>query len=336
MAKPIDDVRVAWNALLGEVSEHEGWKTIPVIHTPSCQILAARLFPENVEAILIGFNAISLPRGFKLPEGNGFYVASEESLLPGSAAWISLVRKETGNLDLYLEMVGDILSVINELPDVGENAVFTRFVHRIRLWQDFMTQGAKQLGPEVELGLFGELTVLRQILNSGVQDELALEGWGGPEGADQDFRINGSAFEVKSTTSTKGFPAKIGSLEQLDDSLFSPLYLVGLKFEALETGITLPELIGEIIRILNTPRLERTLRLKLLSVGYHESQRDAYARKFVEREQLMFKVGDDFPRLTHGSVGSHIKKASYEVELSGLEPVCTNNEQISKVFEALR
>ncbi len=336
MAKPINDVRLAWNALFGGGADQEGWQTIPVAHTPACQILAARLFPADVEAVLVGFDSINLSKSFKLPEGNGFYVAREDNALPSNAAWISLVRKEKGNFDLYVEMVGDILSTITEFPEADGDAVFKRFVHRIKLWQDFMTQGSKQLGPEVELGLFGELTVLLQMLSSGMQDEQTLEGWVGPEGTDQDFRIKGTAFEVKSTTSSNGFPAKIGSLEQLDDSLYCPLYLVGIKFDTDETGKTLPELIAKVMDLLEPPQLESLFRLKLLAVGYHESQGDMYTRRFVERDQLLFKVDGSFPRLTSGGVGSHIKKASYEIELSGLSPLYIGSEQVSKVFEALR
>lgn len=336
MAKPIEDMRVAWEALRGGDSEQEGWKTIPVGHAPFCQILAARLYPEDVEAVLVGFDSIALPKAFKLPEGNGFYVAKEESVLPRNASWFSLVRKEIGNIDLFAEMVGDILSAIDDQAEADGDAVFKRFIHRIKLWQDFMTKATKQLDPEVELGLFGELTVFKQLLTAGVHDELVIESWGGPEGADQDFCVNGQAFEVKSTASSSGFPAKIGSLEQLDDSLFSPMYLVGLKFEIAETGKTLPELIDEVVKKLESPNLEKALILKLLAVGYHESQKQMYTRKFSNREQIMFKVDDAFPRLTHGIVDSHIKKAHYEIELSGLKPFCNTIEDALIVFRALR
>lgn len=336
MAKPIEDMRVAWSALRGGESEQEGWKTIPVGHAPFCQILAARLYPENVEAVLVGFDSIALSKAYKFPEGNGFYVAREENVSPRNASWISLVRKENGNIDLFAEMVGDILSAIDDQAEADGDAVFKRFVHRIKLWQDFMTQAVKQLGPEVELGLFGELTVLNQLLTAGVQDELVIESWRGPEGADQDFCVNGTAFEVKSTASSSGIPVKIGSLEQLDDSLFSPMYLLCLIFEIAEAGKTLPELIDVVVKKLESPNLEKALRLKLLAVGYHESQKQTYTRKFSEREQLMFKVDDAFPRLTHGVVDSCIKKASYELELSGLKPFCSNIDDVLNVFGALR
>lgn len=75
---------------------------------------------------------------------------------------------------------------------------------------------------------------------------LALESWVGPLNAVRDFEIGTGAIEVKTTISAVGFPAKIGSLEQLDDSARQPLFLAGVRLRQGETGQNLSELVADI------------------------------------------------------------------------------------------
>ena len=49
--------------------------------------------------------------------------------------------------------------------------------------------------------------------------------------------------------SSSGFPVKIGSLEQLDDAVASPLFLAAVRFERIEGGATLPEMVAEVERL---------------------------------------------------------------------------------------
>jgi hypothetical protein len=90
-----------------------------------------------------------------------------------------------------------------------------------------MRKGAQALSPESEIGLVGELTLLRVIIDAGVPPVTAIESWVGPFDGVQDFNLGTGSLEVKATLSMTGFPAKIGSLEQLDDFVRQPLFLPG-------------------------------------------------------------------------------------------------------------
>lgn len=99
-----------------------------------------------------------------------------------------------------------------------------------------MSRGATSLSPEAELGLAGELAFVIALLDSEVPAEEVLKGWVGPDDAPQDFLLGDGAIEVKATMSSSGFPVKIGSLEQLDDSVASPLFLAAMRFSREERG----------------------------------------------------------------------------------------------------
>jgi hypothetical protein len=76
--------------------------------------------------------------------------------------------------------------------------------------------------------------LLRAIINAGVPSALAIESWVGPLDAIQASALGTGALEVKATLSAVGFPAKIGSLEQLDDSTRQPLFVAGVRLRQIE------------------------------------------------------------------------------------------------------
>lgn len=66
----------------------------------------------------------------------------------------------------------------------------------------------------------------------------AVEWLGGGPTTPRRTLLGDGAIEVKATMSSAGFPVKIGSLEQLDDSVASPLFLAAMRFSRGEDGLT--------------------------------------------------------------------------------------------------
>ena len=117
-----------------------------------------------------------------------------------------------------------------------------------------------QLAREEELGLAGELTFLLCLMDAGVQPDVVIEGWVGPADAPQDFVLGTGAIEVKASMSSAGFPVRIGSLEQLDDKVASPLFLAAIRFEQTEAGQSVADLIDVVEeRLVDRPDLTNAL-----------------------------------------------------------------------------
>ncbi len=83
-------------------------------------------------------------------------------------------------------------------------------------------------------------------MEAGVAVHVAVASWVGPLDGVQDFEIGTGALEVKTTIATGGFTARIGSLEQLDDDVRQPLFVVGAKLKQVATGQNLPALVAAI------------------------------------------------------------------------------------------
>jgi len=314
MGRPTDEFSLAWKALSG-ASDKEGWRSIAVAPAGPCVILAGRRFPGNEEALLAGFAFAKMPVAEKLPEGRGFEVSRADPHGDGKT-WIALSRKESGNLDLFTKMVCDVAGALDLVSGDGEERLLRVLLSRIRAWQEFMMKGAQALSAEAEIGLAGELSFLAAVVRAGVPAIVAIESWVGPLEGIQDFELGTGAIEVKATLATQGFPAKISSLEQLDDALRKPLFVAGVRLRQSETGKTLPEIAQELEAcLLNDAEALREFSDRLFAAGLHESHFDRYTRRFVADEPMLAEVLEGFPRLIQGSVPSGVRRVAYEIDL---------------------
>lgn len=314
MARPIDEFALAWDALSGATGAG-GWRSIAVVAAGPCALMAARRFPGNEEALLAGFSSAQVSTAEKLPEGLGFEVSRADPHCDGKT-WLALTRKESGSVELFAEMVCDVAGALDAASAEGEERLLRALLSRVRSWQEFMSKGAQALSPEAELGLVGELLFLGAVLDAGVPAQMSLDSWVGPLNGVQDFELGTGAVEVKATLSPQGFPAKIGSLEQLDDSTRRPLFVAGARLSQRESGRSLPE-IAESVRekLADDAPATSLFADRLLAAGYPEARADRYQRRFAAEGIRVVEVGMNFPRLTPGSVPGGVRRAIYEIDL---------------------
>ena len=312
-----EELLAAWRAL-GGTEASDGWRTIPVALGGPCRLRAGRYFPGNEEALLVGFMSGRVPPANMLPQGRGFLVTRAE-IEDGesSCEWVALRRQRAGELELFAMMVVDIVSTLATFAGGDDERIVPIFLTRIRAWQEFMRRNSDGvLSAEAEIGLFGELQFLKQLINAGIPIVICIEAWEGPKDGLQDFYFGSGAIEVKSTLLEKGFPATIGSLDQLDDSAVRPLYLAGIRLTLHAEGITLPELISDMRDSMgDDPALLTGFNTRLLHAGYFDQFVERYVRKFTYVGRRILEVSADFPRLTRGSVPIAIRDARYEIDL---------------------
>ena len=306
----------AWRALASATAT-DGWHTIRIAAQAPCGLRAGRKFPGNQEALLVGLSVARMPPTRMLPQGVGFLVSRAD--LRGDEdgrVWIALSRQAAGSLDFFTMMSTDIVETLIRLQSTTEERLFDVFLGRIRAWQDFMRGRSDLLTPDAEVGLFGELEILRDILAAGIPSSMAVESWKGPLDGIQDYALGTGAIEVKSTAAPAGFTANVGSLEQLDDSLTRPLFLAAIRLTLADEGRTLPEEITEVCTLLNAdPAATEAFRTRLLHAGFVESASERYTRCFRRVETFVLPVAAGFPRLTRASMPIEVLRASYDLHL---------------------
>ncbi|MEJ8811842.1 PD-(D/E)XK motif protein [Variovorax ureilyticus] len=316
MARPSEEFLLAWSSLSGD-HPTPGWQAISLPPAGLIEVQAGRRSPDNAEAILLGFPSVRLASAEKLPEGQGFSVERANSE-GGSPLRLALTRRTAGSAELFAAMACDVVGALDEAASSGEaEAKLLRvFLGRVGAWQEFMRKGSQTLSPEAEIGLVGELTLLRAIIDAGVSLAVAIESWVGPLDGVRDFEIGTGSLEVKATLSAAGFPAKIGSLEQLDDSVRQPLFLAGARLRQTESGQRLPEFVAEMRDVAaGEAEATRLLSERLIAAGYFDAHADRYIRRFALADTRVVEVKDGFPRLTPGSVPLGVTRATYEIDL---------------------
>ncbi len=328
------EILKVWKGLSGS-SPTPGWRAIDLIQVAgSCRIKAARRSPSNEEAILVGFATTKIPPTIQLPQGQGFrmehVVLGEHG---GTHQWLAIVRQPAGNIDLFAQVASDIVQMLQAYSTVPENILYQQFLGRVRSWQEFMRQGREGLTPEKELGLAGELTFLNSLLDAGIPQFTTVDAWKGPDKGLHDFQLGLGNVEVKSTMASEGFPVRIGSLEQLDDTSCPPLFLAGLRFTSHESGRTLAQLVDATrVQIDADPVALRLLELALLQAGYLDMHAAGYTRRFLLNETRFHVVDGVFPRLAPFNISPAIRHAAYELDLA---LVTAANLSLDDVLEQL-
>ncbi|WP_413060856.1 PD-(D/E)XK motif protein [Sphingomonas carotinifaciens] len=310
----------AWRSLTGE-GRQEGWRVIQIEGYGSCVVHAGRRLPGNEEAVLVSFPETRIPPSRHLPHGHGFEVSRLAQQIAGPhMATIGLVREPAGSLELFETMADDVMRVLRRGSRGGDKGLLELFLRRVAAWQDFMRRpGDDRLSNEQEVGLFGELVMLEQLIRAGVSPVDAVECWEGPLDGLHDFAIGAGAIEVKSSIAVTGFPARIGSLEQLDDAERQPLYLAALRLAVTPDGETLAALVKRLKSELKDTGAAGVFDSRLMHAGYQNGQAELYVRSFAAAGERLFLVGSGFPRLTPTMVNPAIRNAVYSIEVDHIE-----------------
>lgn len=313
MGRPIEEFAIAWQAL-SKVDHGDGWRCISVHPAGHCAVMAARRFPSNQQAMLVGFREVKVPSKEFLPEGVGFEVTREDPHADGTT-WIALTKKDDGGAEIFAEMVSDVVGTIDSVGHLGEESILRTLLFRVRAWQEFMRKAPRGLSPEAEIGLAGELEFFGMLLDLGVQACSVVESWRGPLRAPQDFEIGTGAIEVKSSLSSSGFLANVGCLEQLDSSYRSPLYLAAIRFILTPDGRRLGDIAcGVLERLTDTPCAHEFLD-RLVAAGLPTAHFGRYERRLSFKSIRLLEVTDAFPRLIPGNVAAAIRRVSYQLDL---------------------
>lgn len=314
MAPPSDDLALAWASLATANETGEGWRSIAVSPPGSMLVHAGRRFPGGAESVLAQFSVRSIPQGLKWPEGGGFTV--EPAALGDGHVWIALTRREAASLDLFSAMAHDVGSTLAQCPSNDEPKALATLLGRVRAWQEFMRKGGQPLGPEAEIGLFGELSMLLMLLDEGVEPQVACEAWKGPVNGLRDFELGTGGIEVKSTVSTTGFPASVGSLAQLDDTERQPLFLAAFRLRQTRAGKSLVDVVQAARDAARSDaEAQRLLDDRLIASGYRDAHARHYVLRFTRVEFRALRVGAGFPRLTPNSVPFGVVRAAYEIDI---------------------
>ncbi|QBL92334.1 hypothetical protein KSAC_00860 [Komagataeibacter saccharivorans] len=312
-----DGIVRAWRALARQEGA-EDWRFVHLTDMGAVSVEAGCHFPLGREALIVSFPGSWPVNPARLPEGKGFDV----SCIEGQSVFtdktgIALVRRPEGSPDIFAIMVVDVLRTLETAAKSSGRDVMETFLERVREWQTFMARTHRPLSSDVQIGLLGELWMLRLLTDTSLGAD-ALECWQGPLRAAQDFHVRGGAIEVKSTVRTGSFLARINSIEQLDGDR-APIFLCAFRFEENTDGISLADLVSELRKRFGLAGVQRGFEALLMVMGYLEEHSPLYSRTLTLKDARTFRSEGDMPRLIRASLPAAIRSAAYELDLDALE-----------------
>lgn len=230
----------------------------------------------------------------------------------GSDFFLVLSSKE--DWPIFASLCQDLISVAVQCR--SEEAMIVAVEGRLLRWQRLLRSTAKPLSLEAQMGLFAELSFLHDHLVNMVGLPAAVFHWKGPESEKQDFVCDQSAIEVKSYPPSKGSNVVISSLEQLWSEK-PRLYIAAYGLSTSTSGHSVADLAGQLLELLSTDIATRDLfEARLGQYGYVADLPESDLEKFISDAVKIYKVSQDFPRISPADVAPEITTVKYSIDLS--------------------
>jgi hypothetical protein len=135
-------------------------------------------------------------------------------------------------------------------------------------WRSFIQGRSEKMSAALQLGLFGELLFLQELISKKT-DELGIISWTGPEKSKVDFILSvNHAIEIKSSKDPLGNEVSISSLEQLSSD-FEFHYLRRYGLVETKEGQTIKDLYYSIASKLGDFELRDSFRIKVMDYGFN-------------------------------------------------------------------
>lgn len=269
------------------------------------------------------FDAFTVPQGFTLSVGDPGVKH------PGYAACVLQATSNDQN-DVFTIVAHDILDELKKQKE-AERYIET-LKRRIEKWRKFFKNPAEnRLSDRMVIGLFGELSFIKELKASGI--EIASDLWNGPIKSAQDFQGKQVAVEIKTASSNSLEYVHISSEAQLDESDMRALYLVAYRIERNDaTGTTLPEMINQITLMLTDQQRARFI-ANLKCIGYSEKDVALYNKRYSLKERKTYKVADGFPRILRAGLPQGVMEISYKIALQTCDAFAVKFDEIPQTIK---
>ena len=226
--------------------------------------------------------------------------------------------------EIFIKFIEDLL---NRLEDCNEEFPILIVLRRVKSWMNFFK--SKKIGllsEESQIGLFAELSVLKELLENEVFEPIKIiKAWEGPYNENHDFVFeNHRGIEVKCTRKNNPYNVKISNEFQLDKSAFEKLFLVVFQIKRHKNNDfdKLPEIIETIFELLSEDQ-ESIIAFQdaLFELGYvreAEAEYQEYSFQILQ-DNLIYLITNEFPKITPLMIENTISDVSYIANVSEQE-----------------
>lgn len=325
----------AWEELSTEGERQDAYVRIRLPTITKCATWAAKEVGSSNLALMIEVDTSEITADLDFPSGLGFEL-SGNPITPGRSGKTRVLLTERGDADrsVFIAVVENLIEELKNSRDQQDAII--RVIQRLHRWQAFMrNRGFEGLSVSEQLGLYGELIFLRDVLLENAPSEVAIHSWKGPDREAHDFQLTTGSVEVKSTRSTSPRKFHVSNITQLDSVQSKPLYLAFVEAEMSSAGDE--SLVDVVTAVRNQLDLLSAARFDegLVEAGYLDIHADKYQEnKFSLRNIRYFHVDDKFPKVKRSGIPDGVESVKYEVALSACGDFSITSQEIKcELFE---
>jgi hypothetical protein len=232
--------------------------------------------------------------------------------------------------DIFSILCEDLIISIASLTN--ENQFYRELLNRFEKWKSLFDKSASQgLSPEEQRGLYGEVSLLRKLLNKNSDSLNVITSWVGVEKQIRDFQYGSWGIEVKTTHGNNHQKVLVSNERQLDTTNLDNLFLYHLSLESrLHSGETLNDAVDSVTSILDKDfsSLSR-FKSKLLEAGYFENHRIQYSEiGYFIRNESFYKVEKNFPRIEEAEIRQGVGDVKYSIIISQCSEYINSEEHV--------
>lgn len=313
-----------------DFEDHDALKTGVVLKRFSPDILpdcfAAMRMPEKVKSIAFRLSTDKID----ISELNDLKDITTETLPDESHPDKRLLMISLGDNSLTSIFAVLCEDLFNSVSDVSEEKELVKSLqNRFLKWKElFELAKSPGLSPEKQIGLYGELFLLKKLIEETGNPGECLNIWVGPDTGIRDFEKRNSAVEVKTTQTHNHQKIRISSERQLDTSLLENLFLFHLSLEKRNSNeSTLNNIVHELFSIIEDNKLlSNILNRKLISVGYFKHHESNYENiSYLIRGEDFYSVQENFPRIEEKDLMKGVGDVKYSVVLTAETEIYKTN-----------
>ncbi len=289
--------------------------------------------PSGNRMMILRVSPGSLEGATMPPDSRGLVLRLSHRGDPGAETDVELLLTDAQHRDIFDLLVRDLVEAA-EQPE-GEAFGVTRLLSRLSDWQHLLRRlSPRGLSTEAQLGLWGELWVLREVLAPVIGVGDAIRAWRGPMGADQDFQMGALCMEVKTSAAHGLDRIPVASERQLEVPEDVSLVLVGLSVDArVSRGETLGDMIRTIRSVAAGAGCLSMLDDRLEGSGCHAEGTDLDGQMgYSVRSLEPFLVEEGFPRLVSADLPVGISDVRYRVSLASCRSHLMNEQSLNELL----
>ncbi|MBE6061898.1 MAG: PD-(D/E)XK motif protein [Clostridium sulfidigenes] len=272
-------------------------------------------------------------KGHKYPAWKGITIDFSGFENPGmEGCYVRIEQGESSDNDVYFAVSEDLCLC---LKDVERANLRFKLSTALERWKRFFSlRESIVLTREEQIGLFGELYLLRSMMKNGIVASNAISCWKGPYQGVYDFSLSNMSIEVKTTASKMPYKVHISNEMQLDDRLAGGILV--LSFIAVQpsdsSGETLGDVVKDIVYFIEEDEASRSLfQDKIFGCGLGNSYIDRYISKYIIKEHGFYNVQENFPRILSKDLAKGLGDISYSLDISACSNYLMDEQQFWQI-----